>query len=695
MSQKINFVKTDDKIKFIYQKPNSSLVSFDKALKMIVKLGNSDLFEKAKKIQSLEIIKKQLDETDFETAKPDLVRKFKDIFYLKDDWEDDQALEDEITEKYKKVIRKKTGKNYDARVARKMATMEIVYLRYVQLQDVLKDQEKRLKIENKVLAELNNAEPINIALAAENLNPENVNPKDEDEILDGESDFSYGKIKPEDWQWVLKGKKGEIKDKEEETLHESIKKKYIEKLNEGKIKLYDKKKSELWGKTKLRKTFKRKIKKSANKNTMSAVNNVSQEKGKQANSNLERSVKENCQKVDQDKFNSQSEKGKIDEKKISILEEIKKKRASRVSRVVELMTETDAKLKELATECATINDIKENLLVGVNHEVKRNTWINLANSKMTDSDETLKAFLKQAYDNSTDKDMTLGGIVLGIANVLIALNNKIHKITGICNGFINYFAQLERYKTEMAKMGRNAQNIENRQRVKQDLKTIDNNFVSQEEWDKMSPKEKIQKRFKFTDRSQNPPNYLFKKLSIEEKKTVLKAKKDYRSKRIIELYDLTKTDQIKAALEYDNIKFYENRDKYGFRISDEGLAKEFEDSEEDKQIKEELELNWREQASKKRIFNIVMYNSKRIYSNGKAAEDCIQKKTRTSRFRFKRRKYLTFKRKRNGDFQEYENISKEHYEDESVGVNFHNDEDEKMNVEEREGNSNNSKVNFL
>jgi hypothetical protein len=217
---------------------------------------------------------------------------------------------------------------------------------------------------------------------------------------------------------------------------------------------------------------------------------------------------------------------------------------------------------------------------------------------------------------------------------------------------VNYFELIEKKKVVLARMGDKGYLIENREVLKQDREVNNKDYVQQEVWQNYTAKQKIDKMFRFSDRSQNPPNYLFKQLTDQEKKEFYVKRRAWRTKRYTELYQMIKESPVKAALAYDNFYHYAIRDQYGFKMDEPkaGLTGEFADSKDDLTIRDELENNWVEQGKRKRLFNIVLVNRRKIYTKGNCSRFILSRSRNNRQGNFRNRKYLEIKRNRNGGF---------------------------------------------
>ena len=609
-------------IKFVYQPPQLQGMTLERASKILIQIGSSDLFKKARELKKLSIVAQTIEDTDFETAALKTIHILKKIFYIVDDWNNDMEMENQFADKWIKEINPSTGKKYSVSIARRLAMQDIVWARYIDLLAMMKEEKSRVEIGNKIVNELNNAESIIVAKAANDIELSSSDKNKESKV----NDFELGKVKPEDWRWMLKEENKDC-SKDEESIVETIKKVYQQKVEEGS------------------KSLKKTDNNSRNRNFRNS-----------RNSRNSRKSRSKSNRVSQErKFVKVKKQEEIDETKKQIWEELKRKREIKEKSVEEIFNSLDSKLKEIATQCATVGLVNGNVKLGVDNEVLKSTWKELLDLKNSNSDDLLKDMLVRCQQRANDKQFNYGGVFLEWTNIIIALSNKINEIVITLNNFINYFSLIEKSKNELALLGNRASKIENKRRVQNNYKSKLNDFVDEETWKNMSAKEKISKRFVFTDRTQNPPNYLFKNLEVNDKKVFLEKKKQWREKRIVEIYNLFKIKQYSdAALAFDSFVFFKDRDKFGFKVDTSLEDNKY--SEEFEKMRKELEENWIAEGRKKHIFNMIMINNKRIFTAGNR---CVWRlklgQNRYRRFKksnFKGRKgnMLNVKRRRNGKF---------------------------------------------
>jgi hypothetical protein len=594
----INDVPNKPNVTFIYQEPLKSNVSFNEAVKILVKLGNSDLYEKAVKIDKFKVIQKMFEKIQFETCNLTVLNKLVSIFYLEGDEETEIAL----INRYVKEIDSKTNKKMGIAVARRKAMGDIICQRKFELESLLKLKDNRIKIRQCAMEELNRAKA---SILVKGSSVKKLSRK-EKAVKENKDFYNLGKVTPEDWEFLL-GQ--EILENNEVKVKEELANTYEKKLAEGKLTQV--------GKGRLGTKFRSKSKKKKK-----AANEV---KGNDEDEEMESSDEEVKNKR---KKPATREELATDKKRKEILEEIKQKRAAKTQGVESIISSVQEKLKEIAVQCTNVTKASGKMYKGSGSEMTKDTWTNLEQSEYSNTPGLLSEMLSDFKKAATGEAFNPNGATLWLTNVVVSLSNQINNIVGILNNFVNYFDLCEKKRVELAKLGNKGFAIENRSLLKKNFAENKRGYINQENWSSLSAKQKIEKSFVFSDRSQNPPNYLYIQLNQKEKESIFSERKKWRSKRYVELYEMYKSDPIKAALCFDNFYHFAFRDKYGFKIAEprDGLFQKFQDEDSDIAIRATLEDNWLEQGRLKRLFNVVLINRKKIYTNGV----CSKFATRTS-----------------------------------------------------------------
>ena len=229
---------------------------------------------------------------------------------------------------------------------------------------------------------------------------------------------------------------------------------------------------------------------------------------------------------------------------------------------------------------------------------------------------------------SINKDKVLNpSVLLELSNIIICIYNRLTNLEGISATVSHGVQALTTLRIEEAKMGDKGKNVLNKRLILDNFLAKSNKkFYSAEDWKKLSTVEKIKQRFAFKDYSLNPPVKQWNELSIQEKKDFLALKADYINKRIPELKDMLKENNIVALRWYDNLKYYYNKDSRGYLVDiDSELLKDFKMPDDVIKMKEELDKVWEKASREGSIVNHFYFKGSRFNSEGLSANFFVKK----------------------------------------------------------------------
>lgn len=640
----INENKEDKKIKFTFQEPKNKNLSLKEAAAYVARCGAMAKEDKAELLEKNGIIFKVLNDIDFETVPLNTIRKLQNIFYL----EGDEDLEFDLTDKYRKAIDPKTKKKYVLAMAKRVACGDIIFSRYHELKQILKKKSSRMGVIKELTDKISKCDEVILSKVSNN---KKLTKNEKSAISKVEEDMM--KLDPQFLDMLIRDKGEEedevlMLDEDEKEVVNKFQVAYENKVAEGEQVLREgrKKKGDNKGKAK-KKFFK-----------------VEKRNQSPDNSRREKSA---------EKKKEEKEAIEKDEKRKTIIEEIKKKREAKLQKVGDVFEKTDSKLKTIKDKISKLKTHGNDVFFGNNAEVTKKYWLGLANNKADDIDAVWKKYLENMSAQCNGKEFMIGGSFIGQASAMTTLINLVKQLMDIVKDFGEYMELTEERRTQIAKLGNKGFDIENRNYIKTYDRKNKKNFIPEDEWKKLSPKEKIDKNFKISDKCQNPPNFLFKELFAKEKDEYFEKRKKYREKRLVEIYELMKTDRTEAVKQYDNLYHYADRDQYGFKIDAPagGYIEGFKDDDNSNMIKEAIEEVWIDESKKKRVFNVVLVNRRPIPSNGVCSKFLKYNRFRSGGFRnnnfrnqnnkqFRNRRVLGFKRKKIGQGpSDYQDVRKE------------------------------------
>ena len=646
-------------IKFEFQPPDLTKLELKDAVKIIKRIGNNDLFNKAKETYKFKAVRQILQNVDFMTANKTTLDKLKDIFYLEDDEEVELSLLNQIREKYKKEKKKISAPN-----ARRIAIGDIIMQRHLELIEKLDDENEKLSILDELNSQINGADSVIFSKG----NQKKALSKDEKAKENAAEDFQLGQLSLEDLKLIIGD---DEKDKSQKIIDafNKLEKTQTDKLLDG----------ENWrGVSRANKNFKKSKKsksRSSNeekfvpvgkdskimnviKNSKDGINVKLDEENNNVN-NIQNNVSRNYSRNNRNIRRIPRSEIMNDEIRNKKLQDIKTRRESKINNIDNAFDNIKKKLGQIKQFVHCIIGKNPNVACSLQHEKNPNTWDELSKAKFTGSRELLGRFCRDIKSSLQVKgDFSQVPDLLWTADIFSAMSKEIENIVIVMSQIVEYLDSLDKLKTDLAKYGDNSYKIQNRAIIKTNFINNNNQYIKQEDWDKLTPLEKINKTFKFSDRTQNPPNYLFKRLEPKDKEEFYQKRKEWRKQRYMEMYEsYQKGEYVEVAYMFDNFYHYAMRDKYGFKLSvpQGGLLGEYADDEEDIAIRRVLEDCWLDQGRRKRIFNVVFVNRRKVFTYGQCSKFVIGNRRRYNLYNRNRSNNLPqvmgrfsgFKRRRN------------------------------------------------
>ena len=232
-----------------------------------------------------------------------------------------------------------------------------------------------------------------------------------------------------------------------------------------------------------------------------------------------------------------------------------------------------------------------NRLVYVNNNSnanEANNIVNLLNSKKKATDSDVWQYLQENLNNFKDIISPIKEVVkyeltqckgktlqatdisyVNLINVVAALVNKFDDVIKAINLHWQYTLNEQKREDFNNKLGEKAFRYNNEAINKlRNLSGYKSNekFIEEKEWKNKSLIEKLNLRFKFTDRNQLPSIYTLKKLKDDEIVSFLVKRLNFRYERMKELikdYNSNKDQPDLVAWKINNFVYYTNRDPRG------------------------------------------------------------------------------------------------------------------------------------
>lgn len=235
-------------------------------------------------------------------------------------------------------------------------------------------------------------------------------------------------------------------------------------------------------------------------------------------------------------------------------------------------------------------------------EAQANEFLKLANEK-----------IKDIQDNKE--------LINGLVSTVVILCKKVIDNRDNIKKLSEAFEIDKENKINIAISGEKGKNIEEKEYIKNkrmnELKKK-NEYIEEKEWNKLTLYQKIVKRFKFKDFSQNPYIGIWEKFNNEDKIKFIEEKAKWREKRIKEILDM-KEGPTKTQFA-NNFSYYEWRDPNGFSITThdidnmENYNKKFRENN----LVDKLRLYLNTNSNNRKVKGFIIKDGNRILNKGYA-----------------------------------------------------------------------------
>ena len=266
-----------------------------------------------------------------------------------------------------------------------------------------------------------------------------------------------------------------------------------------------------------------------------------------------------------------------------------------------------------------VYDVLSSLQIGNNN--KAILSLEELNDKNIPSLETqAKEFLNLVKEKSKDikegKELMCGMI----STILILLKKVIDNKENIKK--IGEVLKIDQEnKINIAISGGKGKDIEEKEYMKNkrmnDLK-LKNEYIDEKEWSKLSLYQKIVKRFKFKDFSQNPYIGIWEKFKMEDKVNFIRAKAKWREGRMKEIMNMEEgPKKIQFA---NNFSYYEWRDPNGYSITtfDIDNMEEYNKKFRNNDLVDKLRIYLNTNSNNRKVKGFIMKDGNSILNKGYA-----------------------------------------------------------------------------
>ena len=267
----------------------------------------------------------------------------------------------------------------------------------------------------------------------------------------------------------------------------------------------------------------------------------------------------------------------------------------------------------------------ENVADGVANDWKKLDYNNI------DINSHLVNFMNHCVSSINNNVVLNPSVLIELTNIMICILNRIKNLEEISGSVSSGIEAMANLRIEEAKIGFvGKKEIDKRLMLDNYLKKNNKTLYSAEDWKKLSAFQKIKERFQFRDYSLNPPHRQWEELTNEEKKGFLELKIDYINKRIVQIKEIfDKKSKIVALRLYDNLKYYYDKDSFGFKIEiDKNLLNSINMDPKLKEIKNQLDTEWEKASREGSIVNMVYFERKRVKTFGQSAVFFVKKNER-------------------------------------------------------------------
>lgn len=314
-----------------------------------------------------------------------------------------------------------------------------------------------------------------------------------------------------------------------------------------------------------------------------------------------------------------------EEKKLkkTILENIKLKRKGNKDKITTIADQINA----ASTNLNKIIDILENdskETISNNKDYMASHWGQILNIKNNNPRVLLQQFGNKCMNNANNKQFIIGDdMFTSLTAVLVSILNRLDLHEDAIYNFYDINKLTISKEVNLIYGGKTAKDKFNN-RLKYNYAKSLGQFkeIPKEEWDKLSPFEKLEKKFKFNNFSQMPPKGIWKNLNLKEKEAFIKKRNEFRNKQIVNYHNnitnaKDEKEKISNLVQFDIFNYYCWKDKRGFFCPIKNYT-QFEDSLENKQIIEDINGILDEYSKKKLIFNVYYDNGVKKYTYGKS-----------------------------------------------------------------------------
>jgi hypothetical protein len=182
-----------------------------------------------------------------------------------------------------------------------------------------------------------------------------------------------------------------------------------------------------------------------------------------------------------------------------------------------------------------------------------------------DLNSHFKDFIEASRNNADGKEYRNKAGFIQIGTLFSVIIYHINNLETMIKLIIEYMNNANKEKKNLAKFGPSSM-LKINQKINNQNKKNNTNFIGSNDWKKLSSFEKYQKSFRFSDFTQNIPVGWWKTFTKEQKEKVLNDQLNWRKKRQVELAEGHKKEPDKFLKYIDTYMFYQKRDKFGMFI---------------------------------------------------------------------------------------------------------------------------------
>lgn len=198
-------------------------------------------------------------------------------------------------------------------------------------------------------------------------------------------------------------------------------------------------------------------------------------------------------------------------------------------------------------------------------------------NNMNDLDDFVKpinAAITFELDAAKAKPKQLTKDIFGytaLLNACIVLCHKVNSVMKVVNGLYRYIINEQKYSDYTSNLGITGMRLNKQVQSKRTMlsKYAElKNYVSEEEWQKLTAYQKWDKRWVFNDYNQNPNRSVFSRFTQEDKKNFYIKYIDFRIKRMNAFHEKKEAGEgrYEIAKFLNNFFYYADRDRKGFKV---------------------------------------------------------------------------------------------------------------------------------